>query len=407
MDLREVGEKLGVSTVLEGSVRKHGNRLRVTAQLINVEDGFHLWSERYDRDMDDIFAIQDEIALAITEQLKITLLEKDREKITKAYTQNAEAYELYLKGKLYISRRGSSIITGLQFFKQAISIDPGYALAYAGYSFASILYAAYNFLPGKQIMKEAKQAAETAIKLDDSVGEAYGALGYYYSCVEVNWFESKKYFLKAIELNPKYVQARSIYGMHYLAWGEGKFDKAEEQGRIAIKLEPLGAIDHADLAWTLHTANRFEEALALAKAGIELDANSFLSHRLCGLCYTALKRYEEAIDTFTHLLKISNRHQHALTALIWACCSSGDFEEGRKLMNELKSRSSTEYIAGTYAGVSAAYLGDLDTAFDYFEKAYEDHDPILTQLKYSPIVPASLRKDMRFQSLLDRIGYPK
>ena len=406
-DLREVGEKLGVSTVLEGSVRKQGNRLRITAQLINVEDGFHFWSEKYDRNMDDIFAIQEEIAFAITEQLKITLLDRDREMIAKTYTQNREAYELYLKGKFYISRRGTAIFTGLNFFKQAISLDPSYALAYSGYSFANILYAAYNFLPGKQIMREAKQAAESALQLDPSIGEAYGALGYYYSCLEVNWLESRKSFLKAIDLSPMYVQARSVYALHYLTWGIGKFDEAEKEGRIAIELEPLSAIDHADLAWVLHTANRFEEALAFAKTGVELDANSFLSHRLCGLCYIGLKRYKEAIEALTLLMKISNRHQHALTALIWAYCGLENFKEAWKLMDELKIKSLTEYIAATYAALSFGYLGDLNKAFEYLETAYADHDPMLTQLKYSPIVPSVLRNDSRFQDIVDKIGFPK
>ncbi len=165
--LREVGEKLGVNTVLEGSVRKQGNRLRITAQLINVEDGYHLWSEKYDRNMDDIFAIQDEIALAITEQLKVTLLEKDRELITKTSTQNAEAYELYLKGRFHINRRGSSILKGLQYFKQAIAVDLNYALAYAGYADANLIAAFYSFFPGKEVMKEIKSATEMAIKLDN------------------------------------------------------------------------------------------------------------------------------------------------------------------------------------------------------------------------------------------------
>ena len=271
IDLREVDEKLGVGNVLEGSVRKQGNRIRVTAQLINVEDGFHLWSERYDRDMDDIFAIQDEIALAITEQLKITLLEKDREKITKTATYNSEAYELNLKGRFHLSRRGSSILTALQFFKQAIALDPGYALAYAGHCDALIIGAAYGFFSGKEVIKEAKQSAETAITLDDTLGEAYFSFGYYYICLERKWKESKKNFLKAIELNPGYVQARSIYAMICLGWVEGKFDEAEEQARIAIKREPLRAINHADFAWTLLMARKFDEALVIAKTGIELD----------------------------------------------------------------------------------------------------------------------------------------
>ncbi|MGK2864947.1 MAG: adenylate/guanylate cyclase domain-containing protein [Chitinophagaceae bacterium] len=406
IDLRDVGEKLGVGTVLEGSIRKQGSRIRITAQLISVEDGFHIWSERYDRDMDDIFAIQDEIALAITEQLKITLLEKDREKITKTATYNSEAYELNLKGRFHLSRRGSSILTALQFFKQAIALDPGYALAYAGHCDALIIGAAYGFFSGKEVIKEAKQSAETAIKLDDTLGEAYFSLGYYYICLERKWKESKKNFLKAIELNPEYVQARSIYAMLCLGWVEGKFDEAEEQARIAIKREPLSAIDHADFAWTLLMARKFDEALAIAKTGIELDNNSFLSHRIAGLCYIVLQRYNEAIAEFLYLINLSNRHQQAITGLIWAYCSNGNIDEARKLKEELEIRSAMEHIGHIDFGISAAYLGDLDISFDAFEKAYNDLDPHILTIKCAPYIPAILRNDPRFQNLLERIGFP-
>ncbi|MGZ5135766.1 MAG: tetratricopeptide repeat protein, partial [Flavitalea sp.] len=407
VDLREVGEKLGVATVLEGSVRKQGNRLRVTAQLINVEDGFHLWSERYDRDMDDIFAIQDEIALAITEQLRITLMDKDRERITKTATYSSEAYELNLKGRFHLSRRGSSILKALQFFQQALVIDQHYAQAYAGHCDALIIAAAYGFFSGKDVREEAKHAALTAIKLDDTLGEGYFSLGYYYVCLERNWTESKKNFLTAIELNPKYVQARSLYGMIYLGWVEGKFDEAEEQGRIAIKLETLSAIDHADFAWTLLMARKFEEALTVAKTGIELDNNSFLSHRIAGLCYLVLKKYDEAIDTFLYLIELSNRNQHAVNGLIWAYCSKGNITEARKLMDDLEKRATTEHIMPTYFGISAAYLGNLDAAFDAFEKAYKNFDPHILTLRCAPYVPASIRNDSRFQILIDRIGFPE
>ena len=407
IDLRSVGKKLGVGTVLEGSIRKQGNRIRITAQLINVEDGFHLWSEKYDRNMDDIFAIQDEIALAITEQLAITLLEKDREIIIKPSTQNAEAYELYLKGRFHINRRGSSILTGKQFIKQAIAVDPGYALAYAGYADACLLSAFYSFLTGKEVKKEIKQAIETAIELDGSLSEAYLSLAAYYLFYEWDWVNTKKNYNKSIELNPKNAQAHSLYGMLCLAWVEGKFDEAERQGQIAIKLEPLSAIDHADLAWVLYAAKKFEEALSFAKTGIELDGNSFLSQRVAGLCYVALKRYKEAIVTFTYLIKISNRHQHALNSLIWAYCSNGNFEEATELMIELKKRSVTEYIASGYLGLSAAWSGDLDAAINYLEKAYDVQDFTLITLKYLPYVPPLLRDDIRFRNLLDRIGFPE
>jgi TolB-like protein/class 3 adenylate cyclase/Tfp pilus assembly protein PilF len=406
-DLRELGQKLGVSTVLEGSVRKQGDRLRITAQLINVESGFHLWSERYDRSLHDIFAIQDEISLAITEQLKVTLLGKDKEMITKTHTLNAEAYELYLKGRFHISRRGGYTLIGLQNFKQAIALDPGYALAYAGYADAYLVCAAYGFFRGKDVMQELKQAAETAIRLDSSLCEPYCSLGHYYPYFEWNWVESKRNFTKSLELNPKFAQAHSLYGLAYLAQVEGNFAEAERHGKIGVKLEPLSAIDHADLSWTLYYARKFEEALAFAQTGVELDPYSFLSHRLAGLCYTALNRFEEAISTLKFLVKISNRHQHAINSLIWAYCGNGNMEDAGALMHELRERSATEYIAGTYAGLSAAYLGDLDAAFQYLEQAYDDREPFIIQLNHSPSVPALLREDPRFQKLLDRIGFPE
>ena len=409
VDLREVGEKLGVATVLEGSVRKQGNRLRVTAQLISVEDGFHLWSERYDREMDDIFAIQDEIALAITEQLKITLLDKDREKITKSSTHNAAAYELYLKARFHLYRRGSSILKGLEFSKQAIAIDPDYALAYASYADANTLAAAYNFTSGKEVINQVKKAAETAIKLDDSLGEAYFSLAYYYVCFEWKWEESKKNFRKAIELNPKFVQARSMYGMICLGWIDGKFDEAEEQLQIAIKLEPLSAIDHADLAWTLLMANKFETALVFAKTGIELDNSSFLSHRIAGLCYLVLERFDEAISAFQNLVTFSNGHLQAINGLIWAYCCKGNLEEARKLYRELEIKSGADNVASAFFdyGLSAAYLGNLDASFAALEKSYDDLDPHILTIKRAPYVPASLRNDRRFQIIIDRIGFPE
>jgi TolB-like protein/class 3 adenylate cyclase/Tfp pilus assembly protein PilF len=404
VDLREVGEKLGVAHVLEGSVRKQGNRLRVTAQLINVKDGFHVWSEKYDRNMDDIFAIQDDIALAITDQLKVRLLGKERELVTKTNTENAEAYEMYLKGMFHINRRGSSILTGLKFFEQAITIDPNYALAYTGYADANFLGAFYGFFSGREVMHKVKGAVEKAIALDDSRCESYCTLAQYYVGLDWNWKEAEKNYLKSIELNPRFAQTRALYGMAYLAFRKGKFDEAEKQGRLAVKLEPLSAIVYADLSWTLYTAQKFEEALAVAQAGVEIDTNSFLSQRLAGLNYWALKRYEEAIDTFNNLVRISNRHQQALNNLIWVYCSMGNLNEAKILMDELESKAKSEYIAGTHLGFSAAWLGDIEKAFVYMERAYIDHDPILFTIKREPNIPPLLRKDPRFQKLLDRLG---
>lgn len=406
VDLREIGRKLGVANVLEGSIRKQGNRIRITAQLIEVQNGFHLWSEKYDRNMDDIFAIQDEIALAITKQLRITLFEKDREEIIHSATYSIEAYELVLKGRFHIGRRGSSILTGLHYFEQAIAEDPQYALAYSGYAWANYLMAFYSFISGREVMEKVKQNAEKAVQLDDCVHEGYTALAFYYESFQWNWQEGNKNYLKAIALNPKFAQGNSLYGMAHLAWVEGSFDEALKYCRIGIKTDPLSAIDHADLAWTLYTATKFEEGLSVARTGIELDANSFLSHRLAGLCLIALNRADEAVETFNHLMSISNRHQHALCGLIWAYCGNDNLSEAQKLMDELIKRGEKEYIGPTYAAISAAHLNQFELAFEFLELAFTDKDPILVQLKYGPFVPKALRVDPRFEEMLNRMQFP-
>ncbi|HLF36090.1 MAG TPA: adenylate/guanylate cyclase domain-containing protein [Cyclobacteriaceae bacterium] len=406
IDLREVGKKLGVNTVLEGSVRKQGNRLRITAQLINVEDGFHLWSEKFDRNMDDIFAIQDEIALAITKQLKITLFEKDREEIIRNATNSIEAYELVLKGRFHIGRRGSSILTGLHYYEQAIAEDPQYALAYSGYAWANYLMAFYNFISGREVMEKVKQNAEKAIQLDDGGHEAYSTLAAYYESFQWNWQEGKDNYLKAIALNPQFAQGNSLFGMAHLAFVEGSFDEAQKYCRIGIKMDPLSAIDHADLAWMLYTATKYEEGLAVARTGIELDANSFLSHGLAGLCLIALNRAEEAVEKFNHLMSISNRHQHALCGLIMAYCGMDMLPEAQKLMDELIKRGENEYIGPTNAAISAAHLNQIELAFEFLESAFRDKDPILVQLKYGPFVPQALRVNPRFVEMLNRMQFP-
>jgi len=406
LDLREIGQKLGVAHVLEGSIRKQNNRVRITAQLISVKDGFHLWSEKYDRNIDDIFAIQDEIALAITEQLKITLFDKDREAITHNATHNTEAYELVLKGRFYLARRGSSILTGLHYYEQAIAADPQYALAYSGYAWANFLMVFYGFLSGRLVSDKIKQAAEMAIKLDNSQAEGYLVLGCYNWFNEWDWALGKKNFIKAIELNPQLAQAQTLYGMIYLAFVAGKFEEAEKQCQVGIKVDPLSAIDHADYAWMLYTAKKFEQGLTVARTGIELDANSFLSHRLAGLCLIALDRAEEAIETFKHLMSTSSRHQHALCSLIWAHCQNHSFEAAQVLMDELIQRGEKEYIGPTYAAVSAAYLKQPELAIKFLKEAVEDKDPILIQIKYAPFIPQSLRENPGFVEILERMHFP-
>jgi TolB-like protein/class 3 adenylate cyclase/tetratricopeptide (TPR) repeat protein len=404
---KEVGEKLGVKTILEGSIRKQGKRVRITTKLINVDDGYQLWSQSFDREMTDIFSIQEEIAISVTEALKLTLLKKDRELITKSPTQNPEAYEMYLKGMFHLNKRGASLFSSIQYFQSAIETDPDFALAYAMIADAYVLIALFGLMPPREVMNNAKKLAEKAISLDPALCEPYHALGFYYNCIEWNWPEAKKNYLKSIQLNPNNAEVHYRFGWNYLTWVEGDFQLALQHGEIAVLLEPLSSIGHAIYSLILYAAGNFKEAIVACEKGIELDPHSFLCVMNKGNVYIAMRQYDEAIATGKIAMEISNRHNFVVNGLIWNYCLTGQLEEARALFTEIKERSKKEYIPNALLGISAAYLNDLDDSFEYFEKAYHDRDPILLTIKNLDWTPASLREDPRFHHLIDRIGFPK
>jgi len=405
IDLREVGEKLAVSTVLEGSVRKQGNKLRITAQLINVEDGFHLWSEKYDRNMDDIFAIQDEIALAITENLKVILLEKEKAIITKSYTQNAEAYEFYLRGRFYLNKR--FLFQSLEQFKKAVEIDPGFGKAYAGLADAYVILGFYNYLPAREVMPKAKDAADTAIHLDNSLYESYCSLGMYYSCYEWNWKEAKNNFLKSIQLNPLYVQGHVWFGHYYLCWIEGKFEEGERHLNIAIELEPYNAMSYINKYAVLFSAGKFEEAFLTAKQGYEMDPDSMIGNRIIGFAYLHKEQYAEATGYLQFASKLSNYAAFNQVDLIRLYTAMGLLEKAKAVMEDLKQRlSAGKYVGSCIMSFAYGFLGDIDEAINWLERAYEEHDAYLCILKYYPWVPLQLRQDSRFNSLISKMNFP-
>ncbi|HWJ91255.1 MAG TPA: adenylate/guanylate cyclase domain-containing protein [Flavisolibacter sp.] len=405
-DLKEIGEKLGVSTVLEGSVRKHGNRLRVTVQLVNVEDGFHLWSEKYDRKFEDIFAIQDEIARGVTERLRLTLLDRDRTVATKGRTHNSEAYELYLKGRYHINKRGVSILTGIHCFQLAIDLDPSFALAHTGYADANLMAAFYGLLPASQVAPRARKSAETALRIDPSLSEPYCSLGCYYTCFEWNWKEAERCFLTCIERNPRYTQAHYWYGGLFLTWVKGDFFRAETHGRIALELEPLSSICFGMFGSILHTSGKFTEAYDACKTGLELDRDSFICQLFLGWSALSLHKFEEAVEIFEQLHKATGGYHLSQNALIVTYCIVWKFQKATELRDDLKSRLNKEYVSFAVLGLTAAYIDELDEAFEYFEKALEDRDPMLLSLKHEHWVPENLQEDARFQKLLDRVGFP-
>ena len=405
IDLREIGNNLGVGTVLEGSVRKQGNKLRITAQLINVEDGFHLWSEKYDRNMDDIFSIQDEIALAVTENLKVILLESDKDIITKNLTQNAEAYECYLKGRFYLNKR--FLLQSLEQFKKAADIDPDFAKAYAGLADAYIILGFYNILPAKETMPRAKQAAEAAIQMDHSLCEPYCSLGMYYASFEWNWNEAKQNFLKSIQLNSRYIQSHVWFGHYFLAWIEGNFEEGIRHLDIAIALEPHNAMSYVNKYAVVLTIGKYEEAFQIARQGYEMDTDSLIGTRIMGLAYLNEKQYAEAIRYLELASKISNQAAFNQVDLINLYTSIGSMNKAGAVFEDLKLRlKEGKYVSLCLMSFASGFLGQIDEAIHWLERAYEEHDAYLCILKYYPWVPAGLRQDSRFQSFLDKMNFP-
>ena len=289
LDVAEIGARLKVGTVLEGSVRKAGNRLRVTAQLINVSDGYHLWSERYDRDMDDVFAVQDEIARSVVEKLKVKLLgEQDAPLVTRP-TDNLEAYTLVLKGRYYFTKMsGTALEKGLECFTQALAVEPNYAQAHAGIALVQTLRAFLSFAVPQQVMPMAKEAALKALSIDERVADAHFALAFVLDSYEWDWEAAEREYRRAVDLNPADTLARCIYARHLGC--TGRADASVTGGRHAVEHDPLSSITRQIFALILSLARRFDAAITEARAGIELERTYHPFYWNLGLSLVGLRQ---------------------------------------------------------------------------------------------------------------------
>lgn len=405
IDIRLVGQKLNVRTLLEGSIRKHNLRLRITAQLINAEDGIQLWSDRYDRELHDIFAIQDEIASAITEELKITLLEKDKVIINEKRTTNKEAYDLYLKGRFYLNKRGSWIKKALAYFQQAAEIDPEFSLAYSGLADAYSILSFYGAVPPKDAMPIARQNAEKAIESDPSNAEALTTLAFISVYYDWNWAEARKRFQRVFEINLRYAPAHFWYS-YFLSYVEGRFEEGIEEARKSELLEPLVSLSHQALSVAYINAGKFEEALQSAQMAIELDANSFPGFRALGVSLAGLKRYEEATEALKTCVQVSSRLPIPLVELAWVYSLRGMDSEIQSIYDELIMRAKTEFISGLVLSAASYFSKKYDEATEFMELAFAQRDGILPFIRSFPSC-SFLNNDPRFQHFVKRMNFPE
>jgi serine/threonine protein kinase/Tfp pilus assembly protein PilF len=402
IDVREIGQKLNVNNVLEGSVRKAGNRLRITAQLINVEDGYHLWSERYDREMEDVFAIQDEITLAIVDKLKLKLLREEKAALLDRYRENLEAYNLYLKGRYYWSRRPLEIRKAVECFEEAIEKDPDYALAYAG------LADCYNHLgswengtlAALEAMPKAKAAANKALELDDTLVEAHTSLAYSVMHYDWDWRAAESRYQLAFDINPNYANAHHWYS-HYLT-ATGRTEESLAESKRYLELDPLDLLANGHLAWHYLFARQYDEAIEQCWKTNELYPNSFWPSFFFALAYEQKGVIEKASVEFERAIKMSGNITFARAGLGHLFAISDRKSEARRVVRELKHLANERYVPSYDLAVIHAGLDEKDQAFDCLEKAYQEHSSWMAYLKTEPRLDP-LRSDPRFTDLMRRI----
>jgi serine/threonine protein kinase/Tfp pilus assembly protein PilF len=406
MDVREIGKMLNVEKVLEGSVRKSGNKLRITAQLISVADGYHLWSEKFDREMEDIFAIQDEISLALVDNLKITLLKKEEEALLKRYTEDLEAYNFYLKG-IYFLRMytAEGFQEAIKYFELTLQKDPNYALAY--YGLAEVFYAISYWanVPPNEAYPKAKEYAQKAIEIDDDIGEAHAALGLVYTFYDWNWKEAERELTKALELNP----SSAIIHMSY-SWFLSLTEKHEEaisEAKRAQELDPLSPLILSHIGLACIWGGQFDKAIDELKAGMSLAPDFYLMHYYLGLAYRAKSMFKEAIAEYERAVDLSGGAPWPALILTTTYFEFDLISQGEKLLRSLEQRAEQEYLP--LMGFSYIYFvrNDLDKAYSWLERAFEEKDSFLPWCAIIPIEEYQVFKEPRLRPLFKKYGLDK
>jgi serine/threonine protein kinase/Tfp pilus assembly protein PilF len=477
-DIREIGRKLDVASVLEGSVRKAGARVRITAQLVSVANGYHIWSEKFDREMQDIFGIQDEISLAIVDRLRVKLLGKHKAELTKHHTENLEAYHLYLKGRYFWNKRTKSAANkAVGYFEQAIEKDPAYASAYFGLADAYVILQAYGLAPFEEAYPNAKKAALRALELDDSLAGAHTSMAEIKRIFENDPQGAEQQFRRAIELNPGYATAHHWYSI--LLGRAGRFKEAAEEGERALELDPLSTIIKLRVAnlrlsaWDWDGAEELYRnaleidpanentlgnyALFLARMGRPEEARSKIMRALeiapenpwtagfyMGVLYY-MREFDEAIEVglkprgvtpeppfiplmigVSYLMK--GMHEEALEALGkarelmavqpgpayslidvaeayygFALAKAGRKKEAQEVLAGLLEKSKRAYVSHFMIGLLHIGFDDIDSCFDWLERACQEHDAWAYSIRVEPMLD-DIRSDLRYKALLKKMG---
>jgi TolB-like protein/tetratricopeptide (TPR) repeat protein len=401
-NLTQIAKQLGVAHILEGSVQKANDQVRVNVQLINALNDAHLWADTYDRKLNDIFAVESEIAKTIADTLQAKLTGSEQQAIVARPTENTEAHQLYLKGRFFWNKRtGNDLKKSIDYFEQAIAIDPKYALAYAG------LADAYAFLPGytagspQDSYPKAIAAAKKALELDGTLAEAHTALAIAIWLYTFDFSQAIKEFQRAIELNPNYAIAHQQYG-NVLLTALGRFDEAIAQGKRAVELDPLSLVINADFGVDYYFARRYDEAVTQARKTLEMDPGYYYAHINLGQALEMKGARDAAIAEYQKARAL-NDDPYILGLLARSYGLSGAKTEAEKILNQLKELSNRRYVAAYTFALTYLGLGDKEQALRWLEQSYQDRaGSDIGWIRIDPLLDP-LRSDPRFEILAEKI----
>ncbi len=404
-NLHEIGEKLDVRAVLRGSVQKAGDKVRITAQLISIEDESIIWSQPYDREINDLFAIQDEISLEIVDRLKVNLLGGEKESLIKRHTENLEAYELFLQGRFFWNKRTvDGFNMAMEYFEKAIDKDPEYALAHVGIADTYSMLNGYYQLSAEEAFPRAKEEALKALAFDDKLAEAHTSLAWIKMCYDWDWEGADKEFKLALEINPNYIYAHSWYGYYFIFFGQ--FDKARVEMERAYELDPLNIAINRSLGVLFTFSQDYEKAERALQKTVMMDPNYTSTYISLGELYLHQSRYDEALDMFQKALYLRGGNDPLIRSWIGVCYANmGKREEAKEVLNDLMELSNQRYINPTFIGHIYGELGQMDDTFKWIDRAYEERDFNLLFMKVTPF--DNVRSNPRYESMLKKMGLDK
>jgi serine/threonine-protein kinase len=404
-DVRHIAEKLGVSLVLEGSVRKAGTRLRVTAELVNAADGCQTWSNRYDREIEmrDIFEVQDELTSAVLDALRPMLPGSSRTVAATYQTKNAAAHELYLKGRFHLFRMtDSGIETGVQYFERAVQADPRHALAYVGLAHAYRMYALSLEMPPAEVAARGKAAALKAVQLDDSLAEAHAVLAFHMYWFDWAWSAAEKHFSRAFALDANSVDAHWMYA--HLPSNAGRHEEAVAAIARARSLDPLSGLINAMEGQILLHAGRTDEAIARLREAIELEPRSRVAHLFAASAYIQKGLFTDAVAEADAARVLTPANTQALALAACANAKRGQRREAKAILTELLQRSKQRYVSPYHVAIAWNGLNKPSEAMAWLERGFEERDPKMVFLNVEPIW-SNVRGEPRFRTLLKQMKF--